>query len=419
MEIEWRRQLLTNISPEKAQEILLDFCNLTETVEIPLEASLGSVLAENICADIDIPPFDKSPLDGYAVRAEDIKTATDDTPVTLDVIDFIPAGYVSKKRVGEKQAARIMTGAKIPEGADVVIRFEETEFTDTDVKIFNSYPKGTNIIKKAEDIKKGSILLEKGTVIDAAQVGILATLGKKFVKTYRKPKVAILSTGDELVPVGALLTDGKIRDSNSYFIGALVKNLGAEPTLLGSVKDKIEDIQNALKPALDWADIIITTGGVSVGDRDVVKDAFEALGAKPIFWRIKMKPGGPIATARYGRKLLIGLSGNPAAAYITFELFVRPLILKTLGKNYKPLVVKSTLQSNFTKVRKQDRYIRAKTLYEDGRFYTYLPQQHSSGIVSSLAGMNSLLKIPAEKGPFNIGDEVYVKLLDFSVYQEE
>lgn len=404
----------TKILPEKALEILLKNCNtINDTIYKPIIESLGYVIAEDIISDIDIPPFDKSPLDGYAVRSVDTKNATIDRPITLEVIDFVPAGYVSRKTIGKGQAIRIMTGAKIPKGADVIIPFEATDFTETEVTIYKSYSKDTNIIKRAEDIKKKDVILEKNTVIDASEIGIMATLGIGYVKVYRKPKIAVIATGDELVEVGKPLEEGKITNSNSYFIAAQINKLGAEPVILGICKDKMEDIKNSVSSALQWADIVITTGGVSVGDRDFVTDVFRELGTDPLFWKVKMKPGSPMMAAKYKDKFLIGLSGNPAAAYITFELFVRPIILKMSHKNFQSKKVKSILKSKFSKVRKQDRFVRAKTVYEDGRFNTYLPDQHSSGIVSSLAGINSLLKIPAMKGPFKPGDEVEVQLLDY------
>lgn len=405
----------TKILPSNALEVLLNACKpIDDVVYKPILESLGYVLAEDITSNLDIPLFDKSPLDGYAIRAEDTENASSNNPVTLEVIDYVPAGYVSDKTIKQGQAIRIMTGAKIPNGANVIVKFEDTDFTETEVKIYKKYDRNSNIIKKAEDIKKGDKILKKGSLIDAPEIGILATLGCGYVKVFRKPKVAVISTGDELVEIGRLLEDGKIMNSNSYFIAAQIKKLGAKPVILGVCKDKLKDIKKAVSSALEWADMVITTGGVSVGDRDLVKDVFRELEAQPLFWRVKMKPGSPMVAAKYKNKFLIGLSGNPAAAYITFELFVRPIILKQMGRcDFRLKKVKSTLKSKFSKVRNQDRFVRAKTVYENGKFYTYLPKQHSSGIVSSLSGTNSLLRIPAKEGPFEPGQEVIVQLLDY------
>ncbi|ABR47213.1 molybdenum cofactor synthesis domain [Alkaliphilus metalliredigens QYMF] len=403
----------TNISLEEALEILLKESNQTEPIHVPLMDSLGSVLAEEILSDMNMPPFDKSPLDGYAVCSEDIKGVSKENPIRLNVIDFVPAGYVSEKTISKGQAIRIMTGAKIPEGADVIIRFEDTDFTDDSVTIYTAYSTGSNISKMGEDMKIGDSVIQEGTVIDAPEIGILATLGKSFVQVYRKPRIAILSTGDELIDIQQPLVDGKIRNSNSYTVAAQIKKVGAKPLMLGICDDGIDTIVEKLKSALGWADMIITTGGVSVGDCDLVKEAFQEAGAEMLFWRVRMKPGTPIAVAKYGNKLIFGLSGNPAAAYITFEQFVRPIILKQMGRQkYKLMEVESILENGFTKTSSQNRFVRAHTFYQDGKYYTQFPEKHSSGVLSSLSGTNSLFYVPSGTGPHEAGDKVKVQLLD-------
>lgn len=403
----------SNVSLEEALEILLQQNFQTEAIQVPLLDSLDSILAEDIISDMNMPPFDKSPLDGYAVRSADINGASKENPITLEVIDYIPAGYVSSKTIKQGQAIRIMTGAKIPDGADAIIRFEDTEFTDTHVKILVSITSGSNVSKMGEDMKIGDVVLQKGSTINAPEIGILATLGKSFVKVFRKPRVAILSTGDELVEIQNPLEDGKIRNSNSYTIAALVKKIGAKPLLLGVCLDEIDIIKEKLDAALGWADIVITTGGVSVGDCDLVKEAFEQTGAEMLFWRVRMKPGTPIAVAKYKNKLIFGLSGNPAAAYITFEQFVRPVILKSMGRQkFNLMKVKAILESDFKKMSGQNRFVRAHTYYKDGSYYTNLPDKHSSGVLSSLSGTNSLFYIPSNTGPYLAGQNIEVQLLD-------
>lgn len=403
----------TNISLEEALEVLLQENIQTETIYVPLLDSLGSVLAEDIIADINMPPFNKSALDGYAVRGEDIQTASKETPTVLQIIDFIPAGHVSIKKIEKGQAMKIMTGAKIPQGADVVIRFEDTDFTEEEVKIYTPIPPQSNIIKMGEDMKRGDVVIKKDTVIDAPEIGILSTLGRSFVQVYRKPRIAILSTGDELVDIQQPLVEGKIRNSNSYMIAAQIKKLGAKPFMLGICDDSIEAIQEKLNSALSWADIIITTGGVSVGDCDLVKEAFQRAGAEMLFWKVRIKPGTPIAVAKYEKKLIFGLSGNPAAAYITFEQFVRPIILKKLGRQkHEMMKVESSLQNDFLKVSSQNRFVRGNTYYRDGQYYTKLPGNHSSGVLSSLSGTNSLFYIAAGTGPYKKGEKITVQLLN-------
>ncbi len=406
--------MLTNISVEKAEEILLKQDIKIDTIDISILESLGYVLGEDIISDINMPPFDRSPLDGYALKSEDIKDASREKPVKLEVIDYVPAGYVSSKNIENGQAIRIMTGAKIPEGADIIIKYEDTEFTEKDVKVFNYLKPNSNIVKMGEDIEIGDIVLKKGHLIGPADIGILATLGKAIVKVYSKPKVAILATGDELIDINKIPTDGKIRNSNSYTIAAQVKRIGGEPVILGISSDKLEEIKDKLKASLEWADMIITTGGVSVGDADLVKEAFQAIGGEMLFWKVNMKPGTPIAVAKYGNKLIFGLSGNPAAASITFEKFVRPTILRTMGRTKHNLMkVESILESEFTKVSNQNRYVRAITYYKDGGFFTKLPSKHSSGILSSLSGTNSLFYVRAGTGPYKSGDKIEVEILDY------
>lgn len=406
--------MLTNISIEKAEEILLNQDIELNIVNMPILETLGYVLAEDIVSDIKMPPFDRSPLDGYALRSEDIKNATKENPVTLEVIDNIQAGYVSSKTIGKGQAIRIMTGAKIPEGADIIIRFEDTEFTDDRVKIFNYLKPNSNIVKAGEDIEVGDVVLRKGSLIGPADIGIMATLGRTEVKVYSKPKVAILATGDELIDIDMPLKEGKIRNSNSYTIAAQVKRLGGEPIILGICNDELDEIKERLLEGLKLADLVITTGGVSVGDADLAKEAFSQIGGEILFWRVKMKPGTPIAVAKYENKLIFGLSGNPAAASITFEKFVRPIILKAMGrKNFNLMKVESTLESEFTKVSSQNRYLRAITYYKDGGFVTILPNKHSSGVLSSLSGTNSLFLVKAGTGPYKKGDKIKVEILDF------
>lgn len=406
--------MLTNISVEKAKEILLNQDIKIDIIDIPILESLGYVLGEDIISDINMPPFDRSPLDGYALKSEDIEGATRENPIVLKVIDYVPAGYVSSKKIENGQAIRIMTGAKIPEGANIIIKYEDTDFTDKDVKIYNYLKPNSNIIKMGEDIGVGALVLKKGHIIGPADIGILATLGKTMVRVYSKPKIAILATGDELIEIDETPIEGKIRNSNSYTIAAQVKRIGGEPIILGICSDKLDEIKDKLEASLQWADMVITTGGVSVGDADLVKESFQEIGGEILFWRVNMKPGTPIAVAKYKNKLIFGLSGNPAAASITFEKFVRPTILKLMGKTkYNLMKVESILESEFTKVSNQNRYLRAITYYKDGGFFTKLPDKHSSGILTSLSGTNSLFYIRAGTGPYKSGDKIEVEILDY------
>lgn len=406
--------MLTNVSIENAHKIILKEKINTQIIEVNLLDSLGHALAENIVSDINMPPFDRSPLDGYAFRSVDTLNASQESPVSLEVIDNIQAGFVSHKTIQEGQAIRIMTGAKIPKGADLIMRYEDTQFTDRQVTIFKSLKANSNIVKTGEDMEIGDRVLEKDIVIGPAEIGVLASLGKSQVRVYSKPRIAILATGDELVSIDSPLEEGKIRNSNSYFLAAQINKLGARAIILPVCKDTIEETKKALESSLTWADMIITTGGASVGDADIIKEAFTEAGASILFWKVEMKPGSPIICAKYENKFLFGLSGNPAAAYITFEKFVAPTVLRLMGKSKTELMkVDSILESDFLKVSSQNRYVRAYTYKKNGKYYTILPDKHSSGVLSNLAGKNSLFFVASNTGPFSRGERVEVELLNY------
>lgn len=406
--------MLTNVSIENAHKIILKENINTQVIEINLLDSLDHSLAETIVSDINMPPFDRSPLDGYAFRSIDTLNASKESPVVLKVIDNIQAGFVSDKTIEKGQAIRIMTGAKIPKGADLIMRYEDTEFTDSQVTVFKSLKADSNIVKTGEDMEIGDKVLEKGIIIGPAEIGVLASLGKSQVRVYSKPRIAILATGDELVSIDSPLEEGKIRNSNSYFLAAQINKIGAKATILPVCKDNIEETKKTLESSLKWADMIITTGGASVGDADIIKEAFTEAGASILFWKVAMKPGSPIICAKYEDKFLFGLSGNPAAAYITFEKFVRPTVLRLMGRDNTSLMkVNSILESKFTKVSSQNRYVRAFTYKKDGKYYTRLPDKHSSGVLSNLAGKNSIFFVPSNTGPYNIGDSIEVELLNY------
>lgn len=403
----------TNVTLEEALSLLLDECPQTRTIHLPLMEALGSVLAEEVVSDTNIPPFNRSPLDGYALRAADTEGASPETPVTLAVIDDISAGRVSSKTIESRQAIRIMTGAKIPAGADAVLRLEDVKNGGGTVTLKKPIAANANISLCGEDIAAGQVILKPGAVIEPAEIGMLAAIGKSYVSVYMKPRVAILSTGDELIEIQQPMADGKIRNSNSYTIAAQVKKAGGEPLMMGICGDDLTSITEKLQAALSIADIVITTGGVSVGDKDLVKEAFVEAGAHMLFWKVRMKPGTPIAVARRENKLLIGLSGNPAAAFITFEQFVRPLLLKMMGRNkHRLMQVETILENDFAKVSGQNRFVRASTVYQNGSYYTRFPGKHSSGVLSSLSGNNSLFYVPAGTGPYTRGQKVTIQLLD-------
>ena len=306
------------------------------TERLPLSACAGRVLAQDLVAAGDVPPFDRSPLDGYVLRAEDSRGASRETPVTLRILEEIPASCVPRRAITEGAASKILTGAPIPEGGNAVVPFERTVFTAETVTLFAPLRSGENIVLTGEDIRRGTLLAASGQRIDAGVMGCLA--GQNVVEplVYRRPRVGILSTGSELVELGHDLPPGKIRDTNRYSMAAAVSQLGAEPVLCGSAADRVEDIARAMERALDECDALITTGGVSVGDYDLTPAAMEAIGAEILFRGVDMKPGMACAYGLRDGKLLCGLSGNPASSVTNYYAVALPAFRRLSGLRGAP-----------------------------------------------------------------------------------
>jgi len=298
--------------------------------KVSLSDSLGRVVGEEIDCRPDIPPLDNSGMDGYAVRDADIEGASGDHPVRLEVIEDLPAGFLSQKSLKEGQAIRIMTGAPIPEGATTVVPVEETQKEGSFVIILKTIPTGEYIRKAGEDVKKGQRIVSRGDILRPAEIGVLASNGRSSISVYQKPTVAILCTGEELVDVDEPLEGVKIVSSNSYTLAAQVKECGAIPIQLGIAKDRKEDVLEKLGQGLR-ADVLISSAGVSVGDYDFVKEALGDLGMERVFWGVAMKPGKPMAFGMIRGKPAFGLPGNPVSSMVSFEQFVRPALLKMMG----------------------------------------------------------------------------------------
>lgn len=404
--------MLEYIPLEEAQKIILDNAAIAGTEVVGLMDSVNRVLAEDIYAVVDQPPFDRSPLDGYAVRSSDTKAAAGDNPAGLRIAAEVAAGYMAEEPVAPGTAVKIMTGAPIPLGADAVIKFEDTEEEKGWVLIFAPVKENSNLVRAGEDVKKGEKLIEKGTVINYGEIGMMAAQGKAKVKVYKKPRVAVISTGDELADIGEPLGLGKIYNSNLYAVGAAVVESGGIPVLMGAVPDRVDESLEKLKEALFQADIVLTTGGVSVGDYDVVKDVFKGVGAELLFWRMAMKPGTPAVCARKGEKFLIGLSGNPAAALVTYELLVRPLLYKSGGrKNYMPEKITAEMNDDFSKISGQRRFLRANVFFRAGTAVAALTGRQNPGVMRSVMGCNALIDL-RPGGALAKGDRADVILLD-------
>src|SRR3989338_6936000 len=389
------------ISVETALEIILNEIKPLGKERVSILSALGRVLGEDISAHIDNPPWDNSAMDGYAVRTADTSEASKDRPAILKIIEDLPAGYTAKKDIKKGEAIRIMTGAPIPNGADAVVMVEDTELQGQEasasgagkgqVKIFREAKVGDNIRKAGEDFKKGDIVLRKGGLIRPAEIGMLAAVGKSNIYVYQRPKVAVLSTGDELVEIDETLTHGKIINSNSYSISAQAQACGAIPIQLGIARDNKKDLKEKLTYGLT-ADCIISSCCVSVGDFDFVKDVLKEMGSEMRFWKVAMKPGKPLAFGIIGGKPAFGLPGNPVSCMVCFEQFVRPSILKMMGHNriYRP-VINATLKEDIKKKSGRKHFMRSFVRFEDGQYTVTTSGDQGSGILKSMVAANALL----------------------------
>lgn len=401
---------MSELTLKQAQEMLLARTKrIKETEEIPLWEGVGRTLAEDIWAAHDQPPFPRSPLDGYAVRSGDIKGASKARPVSLAVIDEADAGHVSNKRVEKGTTVRIMTGAPIPEGADCIIRQEDTDYGEETVELYEEIGAYENYCFAGEDYKAGSKVLEKGMRLGAIELGTLASLGLQRAPVLRRIRAAVLTTGDELVLPGEELKPGKIYDSNLYMLCTGLTALGAEAVRKGRTGDSAEEAAAWIRAAAGETDIILTTGGVSVGKKDIMHDVLKLLGCDRIFWKVAIKPGMPTLCAQYEGKLLICLSGNPFGAAANLELLVRPVLAKMAGRTDFGLKrVRAVTESEFPKRSDVTRYVRA--CYADGR--VRIPAgSNASGILSSMCGCNCLIEIPAGTPALKKGDKAWVVLL--------
>jgi molybdopterin molybdotransferase len=414
------------LSVEEALEKILGEVDVLEAEWVPILGSLGQVLAEDIKSDINVPPLDNSAMDGFAVRSEDTKGASEETPKFLKVIDTVMAGSISNKEVVPGTAVRIMTGAPVPRGADSVVQFELTDdgknADTTRVDVLAEIQSGRNIRKAGEDIARGTIVLGKGTVIRPSEIGLIASVGYGKVKAIRRPVVAVLSTGNELVEIGHPLPEGKIYDSNAYSIAGLVKRYGGIPQVLGIARDNEKELVEKLKKAQD-ADMLLTTGGVSMGDYDMVKDIL-ARDGQMVFWQVRVKPGKPLAFGKMqgrgkdGRAKSIphlGLPGNAVSCMVSFELFVRPALLTMMGKkNIAKPIVEAIIEDSVQNDAGRRLYNRAIVEKRNGRYYARLTGPQGSGILSSMSMANGLVLIPEERKTVNKGETVQALMLDWN-----
>ncbi len=407
------------ISMEEALEAILIHFKPLYMEKINILDARGRVIGEDIFAPRNIPSANNSSVDGYAVRYRDVKGATKNKPLNLRIIEDIPAGKISLKKINKGEAARIMTGAVTPEGADAVIRQEDTRKDGKTVIIYTSAKKNENIRFTGEDVREGELVIKKGSALHPADIGMLAALGKAFVSVYQKPRVAIISTGDELVDIEIDPPPGKIVNSNGYSLAAQVLECGAIPVILGICRDKKSDLQEIFKTALH-TDVIISSGGVSVGDFDFVKKVMGEIGNAMHFWQVAMRPGKPLAFGAIENVPLFGLPGNPVSVMVSFEQFVRPSLLKMQGhtKIFRQ-TIKAVCADEFQKQAGFRHFIRAIVKKEKGKYIAVTTGNQSSGVLKSMVTANALIVMDENKTRIKKGEEVTVQLLDDSLFQSE
>jgi molybdopterin molybdotransferase len=416
--MKYKHDLYPMLSVEEALERVLRMFHVLEPERVPLLDALGRVLADDVYADISIPPHDNSAMDGYAIQADDVTVAGPETPVRLRVIENLAAGYIASREVSPGTAVRIMTGAPVPAGADSVVRFERTHQDGEWVDVFYASPVGNNIRPAGEDVRQGDLVLQAGTRIRPQEIGMLASLGCEWIDAIRRPRVAILATGDELADIDEPLGPGKIRNSNSYSNAAQVIKYGGVPIMLGIARDKESDLTAKIKEGLEQGvDLFLTSGGVSVGDFDVVKTVLAAEG-EMTFWRVRMKPGKPLAFGRLetadGRIVpMLGMPGNPVSVMVSFEIFARPAILKMLGATDldKPRV-RATLVDAIDSKDERRHYVRVRVTEDDGEYRAELTGGQGSGILNSMVLANGLAIISEDWTGVPAGTEVEVILLN-------
>lgn len=399
------------ISIEEAKTKVLAECSFLPAEYVSLDAALGRVLAESLAANNSLPPFSNSGMDGFAVRAADAVEADVNSPIILKVTDIIPAGHVSSTVIGPGEAAKIMTGAPMPEGADSVIQSEHTEDLGAEVKILQSVKLGKNVRRAGEDVASGEVVLAAGAELGPAEIGLVASLGYGRVKVHRLPRVAIISTGSELVEVDAPLTPGKIRNSNSYALRAMCQQLGVEADLLGIVPDDYEATRRIIERGLGY-DVLLTSGGVSVGDFDFVKNVQDELGVERRLWGVSMKPGKPMAFGVRGETLVFGLPGNPVSAMVSFLLFVRPALLRLMGhRKASPPIYRAIMVENVAASDSRTYVVRVRAWREDGMWHVSSTGPQGSGMLRSMVGANGLAFVPGGPQGVRAGDEVDFLLL--------
>ncbi len=390
----------------EARDALLRRISPVGTEAVPLDESLGRVLAADLVAAEDIPGFDRTAYDGYAFRAADLANARRDAPVTLQITEEIPAGATPTKEVAPGTCAKVLTGAPIPSGADTVINYEVTRFTDAQVDFFEPVPRGSNVVRAGEDVRKGTVLACRGDEIDPGTVGTLAAQGVTRPLVYRRARVAVLSTGSELVDAGETPGAGKIRNTNAHTLSAALRRIGAEPVYLGIAPDTEEGIAALLEKGLRECDAVISTGGVSVGDYDLTPAAMDRAGVETLIRGVALKPGMACAYGVRDGKLVCALSGNPASCVVNFYTVAYGALRALCGLRAPvPEEITLTLSGGFPKPSKITRVLRGTLDLRSGTA-RLVPKRQGNVVLSSTIGCDALAVIPAGSGPLEDGTKL-------------
>jgi molybdopterin molybdotransferase len=397
------------LSPTEASAAILEDIRPLGAEETETIDSVGRVIAADVIARVTIPPWNNASMDGFAVRAADVRSASGKLPVRLPVAESIAAGQFPSRPLRAGEAMRIMTGAPVPDGADSVVRIEDTDGGSTTVTINDARDAGRNVRPAGEDFRKGDVLGRKGSEISPTMIGVLLSGGASRVAVYRRPRVAVISSGDELVTVenfSEVEAGKRIVSTNSYTLPALVRDAGGDPVDLGIASDTPESLREKLEQAQD-CDLIITSAGISVGDADYTRDVFASLGGKQKFWKVRIRPGAPLAFGELHRVPWLGLSGNPVSAVVTFELFGRPLIRKMIGQRLlfrRPLQVE--VESEVSIAAELTHFLRAEVRRDGAGYRARLTRSQSSASLTSLASANALLVVPPEKKSYAAGSRM-------------
>lgn len=400
------------IQVHEALEIILSKISFKGVEKIPIDESLGRVLTEDIVARRPNPPLDNSAMDGYALIAGDIRSATPEHPVKLEVLEDVPAGYTAHTTIRSGQAIRIMTGAPIPPGADAVIMQEDTERNGNYVLVKDTAEVGENIRQAGEDVKTGELVISRGVTIQPSHIGMMAVVGRSHVYVSQRPIVAIISTGDELVDLDDTPTGPCIYNSNGYMLAAQVRSAGGTPRYLGIARDQEKDLLEKFEWALK-CDIVVSSGGVSVGDYDLVKASLKKMGQEMLFWKVAMKPGKPLAFGRIDEKPVFGLPGNPVSSFVSFEQFVRPSLRKMLGcKDLSHKVIQAKLTKTIHKKPGRQHFLSSTVAWNGAGYIATPAEEQGSGVLKSAMNANGLLIFPLESSQISAGETVTVQLLD-------